>query len=153
MAAGILLSLTQASGVAGRIFWGWLADRTGDGFGMLFALNLVMIVCCALTALISPQWPALAFALLFIVFGATALGWNGVFLAEVARRSPRGMVGVATAGAMVWNFAGILVGPAAFATLYRWTGSYTVTFGWLTLIAVLGLLFIALARRSSSGES
>jgi predicted MFS family arabinose efflux permease len=153
VAAGILLSLTQASGVAGRIIFGWLADKTGDGFGTLFVLNLAMIVCCVLTALISPQWPALALALLLIVFGAIALGWNGVFLAEVAKRSPRGMVGVVTAGAMVWNFAGILVGPATFATVYRWTGSYTITFGWLTIVAVLGLLFITFARRSPSGRN
>ncbi len=149
VAAGLMLSLTQGSGIAGRITWGWLTDRTGDGFGMLRALNLVMIVCCALTVLISPQWPAFVLALLFIAFGASAVGWNGIFLAEVARNSPHGMVSVVTAGASVWNYAGILVGPATFATLYRWTGSYTVTFGWLTVIAVLGLAFISAARRAA----
>ena len=146
VAAGVLLSLTQASGVAGRVTWGWLTDRTGDGFGMLLALNVVMVVCCALTGLISSQWPAFALALLFIAFGATAIGWNGIYLAEVARNSPHGMVSVVTAGASVWNYAGILIGPAAFATWYRWTGSYTITFGWLTVIAVLGLAFISAAR-------
>jgi MFS family permease len=146
VAAGLLLSLTQVSGVAARITWGWLTDRTGDGSGMLLALNLVMVVCCALTVLISPQWPGFALALLFIAFGASAVGWNGIYLAEVARNSPHGMVSVVTAGASVWNYAGILIGPAAFATLYRWTGSYTVTFGWLTVIAVLGLAFISAAR-------
>ena len=153
VAAGVLLSLTQASGVAARVTWGWLTDRTGDGLGMLLALNLVMIVCCALTVLISPQWPAFALALLFIAFGASAVGWNGIYLAEVARNSPRGMVSVVTAGASVWNYAGILIGPAAFATLYRSIGSYTITFGWLTIIAVLGLLFITFARRSPSGRN
>ena len=151
--AGILLSLTQVSGIAGRITWGWLADRTGDGFGMLFALNLVVIACCALTTLISPQWPLFALALLFIAFGASAVGWNGIFLAEVARNSPHGTVSVVTAGASVWNYAGILIGPAAFATLYRSIGSYTITFGWLTIVAVLGLLFITFARRSARSLS
>ena len=120
---------------------------------MLLALNLVMIVCCALTVLISPQWPAFALALLFIAFGASAVGWNGIYLAEVARNSPHGMVSVVTAGASVWNYAGILIGPAAFATLYGSIGSYTITFGWLTIIAVLGLLFIAFARRSPGGRN
>jgi predicted MFS family arabinose efflux permease len=153
VAAGVMLSLTQASGVAARVTWGWLTDRTGDGLGMLLALNLVMIVCCALTVLISPQWPAFALALLFIAFGASAVGWNGIYLAEVARNSPHGMVSVVTAGASVWNYGGILIGPAAFATLYRSIGSYTITFGWLTIIAVLGLLFITFARRSPSGRN
>ena len=149
VAAGLLLSLTQISGIAGRITWGWLTDRIGDGFGMLLALNVVMIVCCALTVLISPQWSVFALALLFIAFGATAVGWNGIYLAEVARTSPRGMVSIVTAGASVWNYAGILLGPAAFASLYRWTGSYTVTFGWLTVVAGVGLVFIAAARRAA----
>jgi predicted MFS family arabinose efflux permease len=149
VAAGVMLSLTQASGVAARVTWGWLTDRTGDGLGMLFALNVVMIMCCALTVLISPQWPAFALALLFIAFGASAVGWNGIYLAEVARNSPQGTVSTVTAGASVWNYAGILIGPAAFATLYRSLGSYTITFGWLTVIAVLGLAFIAAARRAA----
>ena len=146
VAAGLLLSVMQCSGVIGRVAWGWLTDRSGDGLAMLFRLNAVMLVCCALAAFVSPAWPVYAIAILCVAFGATAVGWNGVFLAEIARRSPRGMVSVATGGAMVWNFGGILAGPATFATAYKWIGSYTATFGWLTIIAALGLLFITLAR-------
>ena len=59
------------------------------------------------------------------------------------------MVGIVTAVASLWSYAGILFGPAAFATLYRLTGSYANTFGWLTVIAVLGLAFISAARRAT----
>lgn len=148
VAAGLLLSVMQCSGVIGRIVWGWITDRSGDGLAMLFGLNVLMLVCCVLIAFVSPRWPVLAIVVLCIAFGASAIGWNGIYLAEIARRSPRGMVSVATGGAMVWNFGGILVGPATFATAYKWIGSYTATFGWLTLIAALGLLFITLARKS-----
>jgi MFS family permease len=148
VAAGLLLSVTQASGVIGRVVWGWITDRSGQGLTMLFRLNLVTLMCCAGSAFISPQWPVLAFVAFYIVFGASVIGWNGIFLAEVARRSPRGMVSVATGGAMVWNFGGILAGPASFATAYKWTGSYTATFGWLTIVAGLGLMFILFAQRS-----
>jgi predicted MFS family arabinose efflux permease len=148
VAAGLLLSVMQCSGVIGRVLWGWVTDRFGDGLAMLFRLNAVMLGCCVLTAFVTPRWPVLPIALLCVVFGATAVGWNGIFLAEIARRSPRGMVSVATGGAMVWNFGGILVGPATFATVYKWIGSYTATFGWMAIIATLGLLFIVLARKS-----
>jgi hypothetical protein len=38
----------------------------------------------------SPEWPRwLLIRLCFDSFGATAVGWNGVFLAEVARIAPR----------------------------------------------------------------
>ena len=148
VAAGLLLSVMQCSGVVGRVAWGWLTDRSGDGLATLFRLNVVMLACCMLVAFVSPQWPLFALVILCVALGAAVVGWNGVFLAEIARRSPPGMVSVATGGAMVWNFGGILVGPATFATAYKWIGSYTATFGWLTLIAALGLLFITLARNS-----
>jgi hypothetical protein len=38
-----------------------------------------------LVASITPEWPFVAIITLGCFFGATALGWNGVYLAEVAR--------------------------------------------------------------------
>lgn len=146
--AGWMLSLAQIAGVAGRVIWGWLADAT-DALAVLGWVNLITVACCALTAFVTPEWPAAALALLFVVFGASAVGWNGVFLAECARRSPPGQVGVATGGAIALNFAGVVVGPAIFATVYQATGSYAATFGWLTLAAAMGLVFLMRAKRAA----
>lgn len=33
--AGIMLSLIQAGGIAGRLFWGWLADRMRSSVAVL----------------------------------------------------------------------------------------------------------------------
>lgn len=153
VAAGVMLSVAQGAGVTGRIAWGWIADRFGNCLPLLVALSAVMVVCCTLMLLVTPQWPRSLMALLFLAFGASAVGWNGLFLAEVARLSPPGKVSVATSGAMVWNFAGILIGPALFAMVYRVNGSYTQTFGWLTLFALGGLVFLAMsaARAAYAG--
>ena len=146
VAAGIMLSVAQGAGVSARILWGWLADRNGDSLGVLIRIGAVIVVCCVVTSFMNATWPPLATALLFLVFGATAIGWNGLFLAEVASRSPPGKVGIATAGAMVWNFTGILLGPALFALCVRVNGSYTATFGWLTALAVAGFALLLLSR-------
>ena len=61
----------------------------------------------------------------------------------------RSKVGVATAGAMVWNFTGILAGPAIFAACVRVSGSYTQTFAWLTVLAACGLVMLVKARRAA----
>ena len=155
VAAGVMLSVAQGAGVAGRIAWGWIADRFGNCLGLLIKMSAVMVVCCLMMALVTPQWPRSLTALLFLVFGASAIGWNGLFLAEVARLSPQGKVSVATSGAMVWNFAGILIGPALFALIYRINGSYTFTFGLLSLFAIGGFVFLLLtaasARRAAAG--
>jgi hypothetical protein len=73
-------------------------------------------------------------------------------MAEVARHSPQGMVSVATAGALVWNYFGTLSGPALFATVYRWNGSYSFTYGLLTVVAAAGLGFLALYAASIRRE-
>jgi len=146
--AGLMLSVAQIAGVLGRIGWGWLADRTGDSLRMLKYLTLISLVCCLLLAFLDSRWPAVLTGLLFAVFGATAIGWNGLYTAEVARCSPSGQVSVVTGGAMVWNFAGILVGPTAFTLVYQLTGSYAWTFGFVTLVAVATLLALHAGPRA-----
>jgi predicted MFS family arabinose efflux permease len=152
VAAGFMLSLVQVAGVTGRIMWGWIADRSGDSLGLLVKISALTVLSCLLTAFVSPGWPAALTGMLFIAFGASAVGWNGLFLAEIAQRSPPGTVSVATGGAMVWTFGGALLGPAMFATAYKFTGSYAVTFGGLALVAVAGMACLLLAGSAARRE-
>jgi hypothetical protein len=129
--------------------WGWVADRIGDPVGLLQKIALISTACCIIVAFVTPAWPAVLTGVLFFVFGAAAVGWNGLFLAEVARHSPRGMASIATGGAMVWNFGGVLVGPAVFAVVYGVTGSYGITFGLLSLIALAGAVLLQQCRSAA----
>jgi hypothetical protein len=79
------------------------------------------------------------------VFGATALGWNGVYLAEVARQAPPGMAGVATGGTLAITFFGVMLGPPMFGGLAGLFGSYRVGFGALAI--PLGVCAFVLWRR------
>lgn len=146
--AGLMLSVAQVAGVIGRIFWGWFADRHGDSQRVLQYLSIGMLVCCLCIGFLDTSWPVLLTASVFALFGATAIGWNGLYTAEVARNSPPGQISVATGGAMVWNFAGILAGPTTFAMAYRLTGSYAVTFGFVAIIGVMTLFALAAGRRA-----
>ncbi|MGZ5144840.1 MAG: MFS transporter, partial [Burkholderiales bacterium] len=139
-------------GVAGRVVWGYIADRTRNSLGVLQRLAATTTACCLIAALIAPGWPMPALAILFIVFGAAAVGWNGLFLAEVARCSPRGMVSVATSAAMTWNFGGILIGPALFATVYQLTGSYTSTYALLSVIGLSAVAALSMCRAAGRRE-
>jgi hypothetical protein len=73
------------------------------------------------------------------VFGFCLVGWNGLFMAEAARAAGPGNVGVATGGVLVFTFAGIVVGPAAFATVYKLAGSYALTYGFFALVPLIGV--------------
>ena len=150
IAAGVMLSVMQGAGVAGRVLWGWIADRTGESLRLLQYIAMTMAACSVVTVFLSPAWPAFAVALLCIVFGLAAVGWNGLFLAEIAHRAPHGMVSIATSAAMMWNFGGILVGPALFAATYHASGSYTQTYGGLAIVSAAGAMLLAAGRRRAA---
>ncbi len=76
--AGILLAIAQAGGVFGRIVWGTVADRWIPPQRMFGLLGLTMASGAAATALFSPARPASALMLTLTLFGAAAIGWNGV---------------------------------------------------------------------------
>jgi predicted MFS family arabinose efflux permease len=147
IAAGMVLTASQAGGVFGRVFWGWLADVTRNCFGVLSVLAGVMIATCLMVLALGPDWPIAAACALFFVLGTTASGWNGTFMAEVARLSPRKDISTATAGSLVFVNFGKMVGPIAFTSIYLLTGSYTLLFGMLALPAAIGLACVLAAHR------
>lgn len=120
VAAGFILGLSQLGGVTGRIVWGYLSDRWVAPLLMLSALCLV-IFFAALTSGALAFWqlqPSLAaLVLLMVVFGATASGWNGVYLAEVARQAPAGEAAKATSGTLACTFFGVIVGAPLFGLI------------------------------------
>jgi len=146
VAAGAVFSVAQVSGALGRVLWGAVADRLFGPRSVLAALGVVMILCGGALASFSPAWPPAAVLTVCALYGATAVGWNGVFLAEVARLAPEGRVAYLTGGTQFFTFAGVLIGPPLFGTIASLAGSYGAGF---VATAALPLLVVALmvARR------
>ncbi len=145
--AGAVLAVLQVAGVCGRVLWGWLADRTGSPSGVLIAITIVTVAGALLMVFLHRDTPPELIYLMFAVMGLTAVGWNGVFLAEIARLAPTGLIGSATGSSMVVTFAGVMVGPAAIAGLYLVAGSYTLTFAMFAVVPLVGLFFVVEARK------
>jgi MFS family permease len=145
--AGVMLSVVQVGGSASRICWGWLADRLGSSLIVLMMICVITIASTLALVFFDPEWNKSLIYLLFFVIGATAVGWNGVFHAEAARLSPPGMASVVAAGTTFFVFAGVLVGPAAFAATYSGIGSYSHTFLLVTVSAVVAFGLLLMAQR------
>ena len=139
LAAGAALSVSQLAGVVGRIAWGAVADRGLGPRNTLMLLATLMIVGSVLTALLQPQWPTLLIWAIVALLGASAIGWNGVYLATVARQAPQGQAGVATGGTLLFTFMGVVCGSPAFGALAGASGSYRIAFAALALPAALAL--------------
>lgn len=137
--AGAVLAALQFAGAAGRIVWGALADRLG-GMVPAFVLIAGMSMSGAgLVAAMSPAWPTFLVVGVLCMFGASALGWNGIYLAEVARLAPEGRVAAASGGSLFFTFCGVLFGAPAFTGLHALLGSYQHAFGVLVLVCAVGL--------------
>ncbi|MEO3475040.1 MFS transporter [Roseomonas sp. CAU 1739] len=143
--AGFRLALAQGAGVVGRIGWGLLADRAGAR-PVLTGLGLATAASGLALLLSGPDWPGLVVTLAGMAMGATAIGWNGVFLAETARLAPPGRVGATTAAAGFVFGACMLVGPPAFSALVQASGGYALGFGLCAATALVGATLIHGAR-------
>ena len=146
--AGLLLSITQAGGIVGRIVWGYLADQFFSPQKMLAGLATSMALCAAATPLLLPILPVYGVWTLLLLFGASAIGWNGVYLAEVARQAPEGKASVATGGTLTFTFLGVVIGPPLFGALSTLFGTYGA--GFWALAAISSLCSLVLWRLKPS---
>jgi predicted MFS family arabinose efflux permease len=146
--AGLGLTVASVCGVVARVIWGAVADRYMTPRITLAWLGILMSVFAVLTASLA-GWPFAVILLVLAGFGATAIGWNGVYLAEVAQLAPKGQAGLATGGCLFITFFGVVLCPGLFGLLQDATGSYATSF--IAAAAVCGgaaLLQFADARRA-----
>jgi MFS family permease len=139
--AGAVMAVSQVASVAGRVFWGVLADRWIARRTMLGLLGLGMGASAIATLAAGPAWPDAATFIFAAVFGATAVGWNGVFLAEVARLAPERRIGEATGGCLFFTFLGVVLAPMLFNGLLAAFGGYAAAY------AALGIPALAMGAR------
>jgi nitrate/nitrite transporter NarK len=151
--AGMVMAASQLTSVAARIAWGVFADRVATRRATLGLLGLGMGLTASVALLAAPAWPLWALFAFAMAFGATAVGWNGVFLAEVARLAPRDRISDATGGSAFFTFLGVVVTPPLFHLVLHLTSSYAATyalFGVPALAAGLRLLLTAKIARDGT---
>ena len=134
VAAGVALSLSQATGAGGRILWGLLADCGPDGpRRTLLGLAVAMALTGATLALVGRDTPTAVVLGLVALFGASAVGWNGVYLGTVARLVPHDRTAMATGGTLFFTFFGVVIGPPLFGLAGSAFGSHGPAFALLAL--------------------
>jgi MFS family permease len=137
--AGFVFAVMQTSSMFGRVILGWVADRVGSGPSTLMMASIGSAVSTILLGLSTPAWPLWAFMLLAAFAGIAVSGWNGVQIAEVARRSPPELIGETAAGSVIMIFLSNMLTPVAFAGFIAATNRYDLAFlisGAFSLICV-----------------
>jgi MFS family permease len=134
--AGAALSTAMIAGVCGRILWGVVADNWIRPRLLLGLLGVGMSLAAFATALVTAAWPTTVVFVVSFLYGATAVGWNGVYLSEVAHIAPAGRAAAATGASLAMTYSGVMVLPSVFWAIVAVSGSYAAAFiatGLLTL--------------------
>ncbi|MFY7981703.1 MAG: MFS transporter [Limnohabitans sp.] len=148
VAAGLALSVTQLGGIGGRVVWGYVADRWLGARRMLLLLASMMALGALASVFLTTETPHGVVIAILVGFGASAIGWNGVYLAEVARRAPPGMASMATGGTLAFTFLGVVLGPPLFGALSGLFGTYRAGFVGLVVMASISGTVLYFSQRS-----
>lgn len=143
--AGTYLAAGQLGGLVGRLLWGAISGRALGAAGLLMLLGLGMCGASLAVGLAAQVLPTAAVAAVCFAGGLTVSGWNGVFLAEIARLAPQGEVARITGASFLIGSCGLVLGPVAFSLLAAAT-SFGTAFVGMAFLALAGSLVLVPVR-------
>jgi predicted MFS family arabinose efflux permease len=148
VAAGRCLALAQMTGMAGRVAFGVLSDRTFKGRRRtpLALAGLGSALCTLALAATGPGTPVLLLVLLVLVFGFNGIGWNGVQHALMAEMAGPRAAGTAVGLGLAISSAGVMLGPPVFGWCVERAGGYRGPWIGLALSMLAALALLALVR-------
>ena len=126
----------------GRIGWGLVSDRIfrGRRVPIMAGIGLLTAVASAATAFLTPGVSLWVIGVIAFVFGANALGWNGLYQALITESVDKRYAAAGVGFAMTLMQAGTVFGPPIFGMVVDGTGSYSFGWGFLAALCILGVL-------------
>ncbi|TVQ33949.1 MAG: MFS transporter [Geminicoccaceae bacterium] len=144
--AGALYGLLQAMGVPARVVWGWLADQFFGVRQTITVLAVLATLGVAILTQVGPGTSPLLIAALAAFLGLSIMSWTGLLLAAAAQIDPA-RASTLTAGAMMFNFLGIVALPPLFGFVVARTDSYAAGFTLAAAVSLTAVLLLATVRR------
>ena len=127
--------MATIAGAAARIVFGITTTRFGRA-----GLHLGLIGVVSGLAWFLLLWPMpspLRLTIASVLLGMTAMGWNGILLAEMALAAPAGQTTEAVAAGTSFAYFGVLVAPLIYVLLDQALASRTAAIAGLAVLAVL----------------
>jgi hypothetical protein len=114
---------------------------------MLLMLASMMTLGALTSAYLTADTPQALVIAILVAFGASAIGWNGVYLAEVARRAPPAWPVWPRAARWLSHFLGVVLGPPMFGALSGLFGTYRAGFVGLMVMASISGTVLYFSQR------
>lgn len=160
--AAAVLSASQVVSTGSRIFWGYAGDRWIDPGRLLGWLGIAaggsLVLLASLPWLGGPGGGVGGVTMLTalsvmaaMICAMTAMGWNGVFFAELARRCAPAELATVAGATQFFTFGGSMAGPVVYGEILRLGGSYSAAYLALAALPILaGAAMIRPARTRAS---
>jgi MFS family permease len=137
VAAGLLLALMTA-GVFGRIFFGWLADRTGG----LYAYFLASLAQTSVVFWFTQTSDLAALYALSVLFGFGFAGVMTCLLICAREAAPLRITGFAMAFVSTTAWVGMGIGSYQGGYFYDLTGNYVLSYGNAAIAGMINLAIV-----------
>jgi MFS family permease len=128
----MLFALMQGCAIVGRIAIGALADKHGSPMGALRYLAPLSAAACLTLACFDASWGLGGQIAAALAIGMAVGTWNGLYLAEIARRAPPSQISTATSSSAVFTFLSYMITPPL-------VGILASTVGWRPTFAMIAL--------------
>ncbi len=144
--AALLVALAQVTGIAGRLFWGTVSDRSlSHGRRPLLLIVNVVGLASALALFIVPRTVPLGFTLFLAAFaGIGLIGYQSLWMTMVAETAGPDAVGAAMGFAVTFAFVAAALTPPLYGLAADLAGTYQAVWGVLSV--ALALAFIPALR-------
>lgn len=144
---GFIYAVLQISAVAGRLFWGAIADRVAGASPLLVGIGIATAFFTTLAGAMDAAWSIWGISIISFLVGVTSSGWNGLFFSELVRFAPEGRTGDAAAALQFATLSGVTVVPATFGLVVSISGSYFVAFASAGALVLVGAILFGLSLR------
>ncbi len=138
VAAGGYLAICHAGGIFARVFWGMVSDRMfrGRRIVVLATVSALSGAMSLVVSVVGPGHPAWLLSAVVFVYGATAMGWQGLYLLLAAETAGPRNAGASIGFSMTGSQFGFVGGPPLFGFILDLTGYRTA---WLFLAGACAL--------------
>ena len=136
--AGLAVSVAYGFGVGVRIFVTAVVIRWIRPVIVFGLLGFGIAVSCIALTQLNEYWPYWLILLFSAFTGASAMSWNGLFLAEVAQHAPKGKEATATGAALSFAYSGAMIMPIIFGLNLSFGNSFQSGFWSLSIITLIG---------------
>lgn len=144
-----LIAVAQLGGIGGRIGWGALSDRRGGKRRpFMFATSIIGAAASASLLLAEPSTPIWVLLIVVLIFGVSAAGWNGLWVASLAEHAGRGRSGSVVGIGLSFSSLAAVGGVVAVGFVASHTGGLRTI--WLVTLALfIGAALLMLFNRSA----